>query len=175
MSHYPQLRLGVLQGIASLKAACDAEEGFLRKRECPYDNDTIALLEKLFEPKTVEVIKEVQVDKPQRGKVGRPSKKNELTDDDAVEIEEEAKELLKELRQLGRTAEGELKSLDTATKLQIIKTQSQLMEKLVSIRERFSNVRKVAAFQNTVITILDELVPEDMRDEFLKRLEPYRS
>lgn len=174
MANYPTLRLGVLQGLASLKASCDAEEGFLRKADCPYDNDTRDMLEKLFKPIEVEVIKEVHVEKPERGKTGRPSKKAELSEDDASELENEAKEMLKELRQLGKSAEGELKQLDTATKLSIIKTQTQLMEKLVSIRERFTGVRKVVEFQSTVIGILDDLVDEEKRDDFLKRLEPFR-
>jgi hypothetical protein len=172
---YPTLRLGVLQGIAELKAACDAEPGFLRKTDCPYDNDTIELLERLFKPVEVEVIKEVLVEKPSRGAVGRPSGKKELTEDDAVELENEARDMLKELRQMAQNEDGELKQLDTATKLSILKTRTTLMEKLVTIRERFTSSRKVAEFQNVVVTILDDLVPEEKRDEMLKRLEPYRS
>ncbi|WP_037500706.1 hypothetical protein [Sphingomonas jaspsi] len=175
MSNYPTLRLGVLSGLADLKAQCDATPGFLRKPDCPYDNDTVALLEKLFQPKEIEVIVEKYIDKPTRGQVGRPKKSGEITDDDAVELETEAKELLKELRELGKDADGELKNLDTSTKLTIIKTQTTLMEKLVSIRERFASVRKVATFQSTVVGILDDLVPDEKRDEFLKRLEPFRS
>jgi hypothetical protein len=173
MSNFPTLRFGVLQGIAELKAACDAEEGYLRRKDCPYDNDTIALLEKLFEPKEIERIVEVQVEKPERGKVGRPSIKKELTDDDAAELETEAREMLAELRNMAKTEDGELKQMDTATKLTILKTRASLMEKLVSIRERFASSRKVMEFQQTVIGILDDLVAEERRDEFLKRLEPY--
>lgn len=177
MSNYPTLRLGVLQGIAALKASVDADPGVLRRPECPYDNDTIDLLEKLFKPVEVERIVEVEVTKPQRGKVGRPRKNagGEVTDDDAAELEEEAKACLTELRAMGRTMEGEMKSLDTKTKLDIIRAKTTLMEKLVSIRERFSSVREVAGFQQTVISILDDLIPEERRDEFLKRLEGYRS
>lgn len=174
MSNYPTLRLGVLQAMSDLKANVDADPEYLRQPECPYDSATVELLERLFKPIEIEVIKEVVVDKPQRGKVGRPSKKTELTDEDAVEAEEEAKELLKELRSLGRTNEGELKQLDTATKLSIIKTQTQLLEKLISIRERFTNVRKVAQFQQTVMSILDDLVDEAKIEIFLERLEPFR-
>lgn len=170
---YPTLRLGVLQGLAELKANFDADQEYLRKADCPYDNDTIAMLEKLFEPREIEVIKEVIVDKPERGKVGRPSTKKELSDDDAVELETEAKEMLTELRQLDKQDDGELKQLDTATRLSILKTRTQLMEKLVSIRERFTSVRKVIEFQRVVMNILEDLIEEDQRDEFLKRLEPY--
>lgn len=174
MSNYPTLRLGVLQAMSDLKTLVDADPEYLRKPDCPYDSATVELLERLFKPIEVEVIKEVVVDKPTRGKTGRPSTKNQLNDDDALEVEREAKELLKELRSLGRTNEGEMKQLDTTTKLTIIKTQTQLMEKLVSLRERFTNVRKVAEFQQTVMSILDELVDEDKREVFLERLEPFR-
>jgi hypothetical protein len=170
---YPTLRLGVLQGLAELKANCDADQSYLRKTECPYDIDTIKMIEKLFKPIEIEVIKEVVVDKPSRGQVGRPSKGRELNDDDAAEVEQEAREMLTELRQLDKQADGEMKQLDTATRLSILKTRAQLMEKLVSIRERFTSVRKVIEFQKVVVSILDDIVEEDKRDEFLKRLEQY--
>jgi hypothetical protein len=83
--------------------------------------------------------------------------------------------MLKELRELDKDAGGEMKQLDTATKLSILKTRSTLMEKLVTIRERFTSARKVAEFQQIVISILDDLVPEERRAEFIERLEPYRS
>jgi hypothetical protein len=171
---YPTLRLGVLQGLATLKVACDAEQGYLRRPDCPYDNDTIELLERLFKPVEVEVIVEKIVEKPSRGKVGRPpSKKNELSDDDANELEIEAKEMLTELRNMAKTEDGDLKQLDTGTRLSILKTRTTLLEKLVLIRERFTSARKVIEFRSTVVGILEDLVPEEKRDEFLKRLESH--
>lgn len=175
MSNYPTLRLGVLQAMSDLKALVDADPEYLRNPDCPYDSATVELLERLFKPIEIEVIKEVQVEKPSRGKVGRPSGKGQLTDEDAEEAEEEVKQMLKELRSLGRTNEGELKQLDTSTKLQIIKTQTALLEKLISIRERFTNVRQVAHFQQTIMGILDDLIEDEKRDEFLTRLEPFRA
>lgn len=172
-NNYPTLRLGVLQGIATLKAACDAEPGYLRKPACPYDNDTVKLLEKVFKPLEVVVEKEVYIEKPTKGKVGRPKKAKELSDSDAAEVEAEAKEMLKELRQLDKTIEGEIKQLDTKTRLDILKVRANLMEKLVSIRERFTSARKVAEFQQIVVGILDDLVEESKRDEMLKRLEEF--
>jgi hypothetical protein len=174
MDNYPTLRLGVLQGIIELKAKHDADQGYLRKRDCPYDNDTIMVLEKLFKVKTVEVIKEVEVTKPEKGKVGRPTKKKELTDDESSEIEIEAREMLKELREMAKTESGEMKQMDTATKLSIIKTRTTLMEKLVTIRERFTSSRVVQQFMHTVMEMLEELVPEERRAEMLEKLEPYR-
>lgn len=176
MTTYPTLRLGVLQGMAALKAALVGDPEYLRRPACPYDTDTVMMLEELFKPTLVEVKVEVPVAAaPERQKVGRKKKAGELTDDDASEIEIEAGQLLKELREMRKVGAGEIDKMDTATKLTIIKAQAQLMEKLVTTRERFVNVRKISQFQSTVIAILDELVAEDMREEFLKRLEPYRS
>lgn len=167
---YPTLRLGVLQGIVELKAACDADPDHLRRADCPYDKDTIKVLAKLFKPVEIERIVEKIVEKPSKGAVGRPSGKRDLTDEDEAELEAEAREMLKELREMAKTEDGELRQMDTATKLTIIKTRTTLMEKLISIRERFTNSRKVVEFQQTVISILDDLVHEDKRDEFLARL-----
>lgn len=174
MSNYPTLRFGVLQGIAELKAAVDAEPLYLRKPDCPYDKDTIKLLEKLFTPVEKIIEKEIYLEKPAKGQLGRPSGKRDLTDDDAAELELEAKEMMTELRQMAKTEDGALKDLDTQTKLTILKTRATLMEKLVSIRERWASARKVAEFQQVVVGILDDLIPEEKRDEFLKRLEPHR-
>jgi hypothetical protein len=174
MSNYPTLRLGVLQGLSALKASCDAEPGYLRKAECPYDNDTVKLLEQLFQPKTIVETVEKFIEKPAKGKVGRPSKKRELGEDEVSEVENETKELLKELRNLDKDMAGEKKQLDTATKLSIYKTRAMLLEKLVTIRERFTAARKVVEFMDTVMGILDDLVPEERRAEMMTRLEPYR-
>jgi erythromycin esterase-like protein len=171
---YPTLRLGVLQGIVELKAACDAKPGYLRSAECPYDNDTISILERLFKPVEVEVIKEVIVDKPEAKKRGRPSGKKALTDAETSEVEREASEMLKELRQMAKTEAGEMKQMDTSTKLSIIKTRTTLLEKLVTIRERFTSARQVQSFMHTVMELLEDLVPEERRGEMLDRLEPYR-
>jgi len=159
-----------------LKASVVADPEYLRRNACPYDDDLVMFLEDLFKPTIVEVKVPVPTESaPERAKVGRKKKAGELTDDDASEIEKEAGSLLKELREMRKVGAGELDKMDTATKLSIIKTQATIMEKLISTRERFVNVRKLSQFQTTVIGILDELIPEDMREEFLKRLEPYRS
>lgn len=174
MSNYPTLRLGVLQGLMTLKALVDVDENYLDRNDCPYDSELVTVLKQLFEPRIVEKIKEVRVETPERGKVGRPTK-GQLSDDAAAEVEVEAQALLAELTNMSKTEDGEMKQLDTKTKLDIIKVKTQLMDKLTLIRERLADVRKVAKFQAVVIGVLDDIVPEDRRDEFLKRLEPYRS
>jgi hypothetical protein len=176
MNSYPTLRIAILQGLMSLKAALEQDQDYLKHPDCPYDGDTVELLERLFTARIVEVIKEVQIAPPPEAKKRGPkSAKRELSDDEMAEVEQEARELLKELRDMGGVKELGVPNLDTATKLQIIKVRSQLLEKLVSIRERITGARKIAQFQATVIGILDDLVGDEGRDEFITRLEPFRS
>lgn len=171
MSKFPTLRLGVLSSLADLKASYDADPAIFDDPDCPYDNDTIDILKKMFAPKEVEIIKEVAV-KEKKGR-GRPAK-NQISDEEALRLEQQAMRLMKDLDELGQTADGEMKQLDTSTKLQIFKTQAQVMDKLASIRERFTNVRRVAEFQGTVMKIIEELVPEEQHPELIERLEEYR-
>ena len=170
MTTFPTLRIGVLQALLELKVATEADDALLSSAECPYDRETVDALNKIFEVRTVEkeVIKEViKEEKPQRG---RPTVDPKLSEDDQQEVEDSARELLTQLKALG---EGET-GLDTQTKITIIKAKAVLIEQLVKLRERWHNVKRVATFQAVVIGILDDLVGEDDRQEFLKRVEPYR-
>ena len=176
MHNFPTLRIGVLQSLLSLKHSVESSPLMLKHRDCPYDDDTVKVIEELFKTKVVEVKVEVPTEGHRERQIaGRKKKSGELTDDDADEVERDAMDLLTELKAMGKKIDGEVAQLDTATRLQIIRTRATLMEKLVLIRERFTNVKKVSHFQAVVISILDDLVDEDRRAEFIKRLEPHRS
>jgi len=177
MQNYPTLRIAQLQSLISLKQSIEADPLMLRKTDCPYDNDLIDVLEELFKTKVIKERVEVPVEviHTPRAPAGRKKKAGELTDSDAEEVETQALELLVELKKLGKSAGSEESTLETSEKLNIIKVQTTLMEKLINIRERFSNVKKMSQFQETVIKILDDLIGEDGRAEFLRRLEPYRT
>jgi hypothetical protein len=169
MSTYPTLRLGVLQALIELKGYTEQHPDALRAKECPYDQETIQALELIFKTRVVEKIVEKVVEKEVRGR-GRPTGDTKLSMADQEDVESSATELLAQLQALG---EGE-KGLDTSTKIQIIKTKATLIEQLLKLRERWFNVKRVAQFQIVVIGILDDLLAEGDRQEFLKRVEPYR-
>jgi hypothetical protein len=169
MATYPTLRIGVLQSIVELKLLHEQDPSLLRDSTCPYDVETITALEQLFKTRVVEKIVEKIVEKEARGR-GRPTTETKLTIADQELVEDSATELLGQLKELG---EGE-KGLDTQTKIQIIKTKATLIEQLLKLRERWHNVKRVALFQAVVIGVLDDLLLEADRDEFLKRIAPYR-
>jgi hypothetical protein len=170
--HYPTLRLGLLQGMVQLKENVDANPDFLKSSDCPYDPETVGILTKIFASKIVEktITRGADPENDEKRGRGRPSKAQQLSGDDADELENTAKELLTQLKKLG---DGE-KTLDTGARIQIIKTKATLIEQLLKMRERMMNVKRMATFQAVVIGILDDLVGEDGREAFLKRISPYR-
>lgn len=169
MSTYPTLRLGVLQALIELKGYTEQHPEALQAKECPYDKETVDALELIFKTRVVEKVVERVVEKEVRSR-GRPTGDTKLSDEDQQDVESSANELLGQLKALG---EGE-KGLDTSTKIQIIKTKAALIEQLLKLRERWFNVKRVAQFQTVVIGVLDDLLGEADRQEFLKRIEPYK-
>ncbi len=166
--HYPTVRLGVLQAIAELKSRFDADDSYFDNRLCPYDEETKTLLRGLFAAKVLEKV----VLKDRSGNViasrgrGRPRKEN----DAPLEVEFEIEDLITEMKNL--TPEGV--TLETSDKIAIVRAKTALLEKAVGLRERWFNVKRVGQFFATVIGILDDLCPEDVRAEVMKRLEPFR-
>lgn len=163
---FPPLRLAVLNGLAELKQHYAENPELFRVETCPYDSETVDLLVGLFEVKTVERVIEKVVTKRDRG---RP-KKGGVSDEDIAELEKEVKEQLANLKTM-EAAEG----LETNEKIQITKTKATLIEKLLEMRERTVNVKRMSEFQTIVIGILDDLVGESEREIFLDRISDYVS
>lgn len=165
---YPPLRAGLLNSLVSLKEQYDLDENFLANS--PYENEAKEILKRLFQPKIVETIKEVEVVRTAKAGRGRPSGDVALSADAQEEVLKEVKDLIKQLNELDA---GD-KALDTGERVKIINTKSNLIERLVKMQERVFNVKRMSDFQDTVITILDDLVSEKDRTTFLKRLGPFR-
>lgn len=170
---FPTLRLAVLHNLRDLQAAIVADPDALRGPSCPYDNETIELLEGLLRPRIVEkvITREAPVAKPGRG---APKKEIVLNEDDLEEVESSARELLQDLKDLGKGGADDV-PLDTSAKVQIVRAKAALIETVIKQTERVYNVKRISGFEATVISILEDLVGEDHRDEFLRRLEPYKT
>jgi hypothetical protein len=175
---YPQINLGALAGVAAIKQQIEAREDYLTADDCPYDQDTRDQLTKLLAPKIVEVPVEKIVERIVEKKVevvskaaegaGKRGPKVKGSGVDMDGVAKEVQDIRDELKQLKLDS----KALQTADKIQIIKTRATLVEKLIGMDEKANNQRKVGTFMSTVLTILDDLMPEEGRQEFMKRLEP---
>jgi hypothetical protein len=175
---YPQINLGSLAALMAIKQQREARDDYFADVACPYDEDTREQLEKLLAPKTIEVEVEkivekivekkveVVVDAAKGGGKRGPKIKSSGVDMDAVATE--IQNIRDELKQLKLDS----KSLQTADKIQIIKTRATLVEKLIDMDSKVNNQRKMGTFMSLTLTILDDLIPEEGRQEFMKRLEP---
>lgn len=167
-AHFPTLRIGVLQSLKELKEQFAADDSIFEQTGCPYDRETVEILKSILQVtvrvETVEKLVQPEIAIAKRGG---------LTDEDVGIVEEELRTCLSELRSLGKEVEG-VARVDEDTHLKIIKAKASLIEQIVKLRERVMNVRRQAEFEGTVMGILEELVGEDDRTEFLRRLAPFR-
>lgn len=165
MTTFPTLRIGVLQSMVELQAQFHHDPQLFEAKDCPYDRETVTALKQIFKVREVEKIVEKEVIREIA-----PVKDEKITPEQQEQVETTAFDLLKQLNDLDNGERG----LDTATKIQIIKAKTTLIDQLTKLRERIMNVKRVSVFQTVVISILDDLMDEDRRQEFLKRIEPYR-
>jgi len=166
---FPPLRTGVLHGLLTLKERYDAEPTILDSS--PYENEAREMLRLILKAKVVEKIKEVEVVREVKAGRGRPTKDVLLTEEDQETVRTNIAELIDQLNRLGT---GENEQLETNERIQIIKTKASLNEQLLKMQERVFNVKRMSDFQSTVISLLDDLVSEQDRNVFLKRLSAYR-
>lgn len=167
MNTFPTLRLGLLHNLRDLKAQFAANSLLFEDSGCPYDIETVLVLRDIMQTtvETVEVERVVYVEKE--------SKDGGVTDEDMGVVEDELRFALAEIRGLNKDLEGVAKK-DDETVLKILKAKTTLIEQVVKLRERTMTLRRQTEFEATVIGILEQLVGEDDRAEFLARLKPYR-
>lgn len=167
-TQFPTLRLGLLQTLRELKREFNTDDAIFTREDCPYDLETIEILKEILQTtvRTVEVEKLIFAEAKAGPKTG-------VNDEDMGVVEAELRQCLDELRNLNKDADGVAKN-DEDTQLKIIKAKASLIEQLVKLRERVMNVRRQTDFEGTVMGILEELVSEDDRAVFLRRLESYK-
>lgn len=181
--YYPNLHLGAIASLLTLRQQSEMHGDYLDNEACPYDEDTKDQLRRLLAPTIVEKVVEVPVEKIVErivekrvevaakaaeggGKRGPKPKSTGVSDD---EIGKEIGEIRQELKQL--KVDG--RALQVADKIQIIKTRAALVEKMLSMSERVQNVKRLSLFQSVVMGVLDDLMTDELRQEFMKRLEPF--
>lgn len=82
-------------------------------------------------------------------------------------LEHESNELFSALTEAGKG----IKDRDNAERMSYFRTATQLLERIVGIQERALNVKKLAEFQQIVLSIMDDVLDGDQRTAVRKRLE----
>jgi hypothetical protein len=146
---YPEINENNLKLIKQL---FEEDKTFFDDDTCPYSDTTIALFK------------------------NSPTDISDFENEDALDIDnigsteyiiKEINALYTHLQQFGKT----MRDSDTASeKNTYFKLSAALLERLISMKERMSNVAKVTEFTETVLQILDEEVNVDERTKIIERL-----
>lgn len=173
MITYPTLRIGVLRALQDLKRHYSADPEIFSRDDCPYDLDVRAVLSEILAVETVTVEKIVEKIVVNDGAVSeRRGKAAGLNEADQENIANELSELLEQLKSM-EEGKGEAE-LDQAARLAVFKLKTTIIEKIINLRERVLNIKRIANFEAVIIGVLDDLVSEDDREVFLERIAPYR-
>lgn len=81
-------------------------------------------------------------------------------------LEHESNELFDALTAAGK----DLKDKDNAERMAYFRTSTQLLERIVGIQERALNLKKLAEFQQLVLSIMDDVLDGDQRAQVRDRL-----
>jgi hypothetical protein len=179
---YPQLDPRALNALVTIKQLLEQDEGYLNDPSCNYDPELKAQLQGLLAPKVVEievpvevvVEKIVEIEKivemaAEGGKTGPKGPTKNAGSKNIGAITAELIEVQKDIRQLKMDSKG----LMPADKIQILKTRAALVEKMITLEERSTNIKKVSMFMSVVMGILDDAFTDEQRQIFMKRLAPF--
>lgn len=89
-----------------------------------------------------------------------------------LEIEDMDVEIAKLIRDV-RTVADSSTGIDAKDRASVLKTQGQLLERAVALKERVTNLRNLSDFQKRVMTALETVLNADQRTKFIKILGEY--
>ncbi len=167
---FPTLRIGVLRALQTLKQHYLADPEVFDSPACPYDIDVRNVLKEILQVEVKETVVEKRV--VNDGTPERRKKAPGLNEEDQEKIATELSELLEQLKDM--EGGGGEAGLDQTARLAVFKLKTTIIEKIINLRERVLNVKRIAQFEAVVISILDDLVKEEDREVFLDRIAPYR-
>ncbi len=165
MDKYPTMSVTELQKLKAVITSAASDPKYLDGRVCPYDKPTREILKSLIpDPIIAATLGKAGED---RGNVGRPKKLPALP---MSELEKEFNDLRKEIQELKTDAKG----LEPHERIQVVKTRAALVEKILSMKERITNINLMNKFVATVIQILEDELPQEIRLRILDKLEPFK-
>ena len=147
---YPPLPEKEMRLIQTLSAS---NPEYFNHPDCPYAQDTKDLF-----------MGETQVkyfDKPE-------TSATRIASDD--QIAEEINDVYSKLKDYWSEVKSSDKSADKNT---FFRVSTSLLDKLVELRERMSKIKKVNSFIGETLSILDEILTPDQRNEVMDRLKKY--
>lgn len=160
---YPEIDIQDLNNVIKLIEDVTENPDMLDPANCPYDEDVQTKLKKISG--WMHPAARASVEK-EKNPVGRPKAGPVLPVD---EVEKEIDDLRKDITQLKLDAKG----LETADRIQIIKTRATLVEKMIAMKERTTNVKKQMQFVQNVIALMEDVMDQKQREVMIERLKSY--
>lgn len=150
--HYPQFAERNIPLILQLSGT---NPDYFTHPECPYLETT----KMLFDKKVSKVLHNT----PDLGVV-----EEELTDKNTIEELSSLYKLLQEYKQEAMMSD---KSADKNT---FFRVSLSLLEKVIVLKEKMSNLNQVNAFVATVITVMEEVLTSDQRGLVMEKLKEFK-
>lgn len=150
---YPLLTTSTLSvtGLRAVRLLMEKSPDYLDQAGCPYGPELKSFLRELFKPT-----------------VTAPRKMIRYDDD---EIFTEVCDMYDQVR----TSIDTLGAVDAKERSQILKNATDLLTKLVSLREKQSSIRDQGRFVKSVIELLEAVLTPAQRTEFLTRMGEYNN
>lgn len=147
---YPPANASTLSmtALRAIRLLMEKDATYLDRPECPYNPDLKAFLKELFKP--VAAV--------------RPMIRY---DDDNIFTE------VCDMYDQVRESISTLGAIDAKERSQILKNATDLLTKLVTLREKQSGIRDQARFVKSVIELLEAVLTPAQRTEFLSHMEEY--
>jgi hypothetical protein len=129
--YFPPLSNDALWAFSVIFEHLLSDPEYLEHEECPYPRD---FREKLSKIKAKTTISEAEIEE--------------------IDLESEAHTLFLELRE----SKDHLTSDDNAERMSYFRTATSLLDKLIGMRERANNIKRVSAFYSSVLGVMEEVL-----------------
>lgn len=160
---YPEITNLKIIPFKMLYGALKEHPDLLDRPECPYTTDVKTFLKAIM-------LREVKA--PVELQANTPNDDEELDIMEGLgseEFDQVDVKLKKLIAQLEKVANS-LKIGDTNEQIQVAKTQAQLFDRLLQMRERAMNLKTIAEFQEMILKIMDEEIPAEIRTAIMARV-----
>lgn len=154
--HYPEFTEHAEWTVNMIFKLALEDSTYLTDKECPYSDETKALILRAVKFK-------VDTGQPPPPQVpSRPVTEDLI--DSSLDID--LYTVFEELKAYGKT----IGSSDQTERMAYFRTATSLLERLVGARERALGIKQVRDFQNSVLTIMEEVMSPDQRTSVMDRL-----
>jgi hypothetical protein len=158
--HYPDLTDHATWAVKTILTLASEDVLYLRSPDCPYDAQFKNIIDRAiaFGNGSREE-KEESTEKPP---VSAPVSEDEIDSTLAGDLHS----VFTELKAYGKT----IGQSDQTERMAYFRTATSLLERLVNARERALGVKQIKDFQDTVLTIMEEVLSPDQRTDVMDRL-----